>query len=348
MPRPPIRPGLLTAALLLAAVVAIVFLMPGPLLLGGSDTDLVTQYLAFRDFAARSILAGHLPLWNPYTYSGEQFLGEFQSALLYPPNVIFLFLPLVRAANLSILMHLVVMGWGMHRLASRRNLHPLAALLCAVVFPLSGAVFPHVYAGHLPYLCAMAWTPWIFAGLDDFYRNQSIRGLFLGSAAVCLQVLAGLPQTFLYTAVALGLHAVICSFAEPSVRRRALPAVAAIYAAGTAMSAAQLIPGMAGAAETIRNAKLLFSFASQFSLPPENLLTFLAPRIFRRFGRASVLGALQSLGDVHFRGGCRPGPRGNGPVRLGAKAHRPPRYRNDRAASPFCAGKHHPAFWGAL
>jgi hypothetical protein len=280
MSRPPIRPGLLVAALLLAAVAAIVFLLPGNLLLGGSDTDLITQFLAFRDFAARSVLAGHLPLWNPYTYSGEQFFGDFQSALLYPPNVIFLFLPLVRAANLSLLMHLVIMGWGTHRLACRRGLHPLAAGLGAAVLPLSGAVFPHLYAGHLSNLCAMAWTPWIFAGLEDFYRNRRFQGLLLTSGAICLQILAGHPQTFLYAAVAAGLYALICSITEPSLRRRALPAIAAVYAAAAALSAAQLFPGMAGSAESIRNGKLLFSFVSLFSFPPENLLTFVAPGFF--------------------------------------------------------------------
>ncbi len=274
-----IRPGLLAAVLLAAGIVAIVGLMPGNLVLG-ADADLIKQFLAWRDFATQSVLAGHLPLWNPYTYSGQPFLGGFQSALLYPPNVIFLFLPLCRAANLSLLMHLVILGWGMHSLASRRGLHPLAAWLGALVLPLSGSVFPHVYAGHLPNLCTMAWTPWVFSGLEDFYRHRRLQGLLLASAAVCLQILAGHVQYVFYTAIAAGLHALICSITEPPVRRRALPAVAAIYLAAAALSAAQLLPGLAGVSEGVRHAKLGLNFTSMFSFPPENLLTFLAPGFF--------------------------------------------------------------------
>jgi len=273
-------PGLLIAAALLAAVVAIAFLIPANLVIGGADTDLIHQFLAWRAFAAQNLLAGHLPLWNPYTYSGQPFLGGFQSALLYPPNIIFLFLPLCRAANLSLLMHLVILGWGMHRLASRRGLHPLAAGLCAGLFPLSGAVFPHLYAGHLPNVCTMAWTPWIFAGLEEFYRNRRLEGLLLASAAACLQILAGHVQYVFYTAIAAGLQAVIYSIGEPSFRRRALPAVAAIYVAAAALSAAQLFPGLTGLRQGFRHAKLGFSYARMFSFPVENLLTFVAPGFF--------------------------------------------------------------------
>jgi len=268
------------AALLLVAVAAIVFVMPGNLVIGAPDTDLMRQFLAWRDFAAQSVLAGHLPLWNPYTFSGQPFLGGFQSALLYPPNIIFLFLPLCRAANLSLLMHLLILGWGMHRLASRRGLHPLAAAVCGVLFPLTGAVFPHLYAGHLPNLCTMAWTPWIFAGLEDYYRRRRLQGLLLASAAAALQILAGHVQYVLYTAVAAGLQALLYSIAEPSLRRRALPAVAAIYAAAAALSAAQLLPGLANVGQGIRHARVGFHFASMFSFPVENLLTFVAPGFF--------------------------------------------------------------------
>jgi len=268
------------AALLGAALVGLVFLLPGNRVIGAADTDLIRQFLAWRDFAAQSVLAGHLPLWNPYTYSGQPFLAGFQSGLLYPPNVIFLVLPLCRAANLSLLLHLVILGWGMHRLASRRGLGPLAAGVCAGLLPLSGAVFPHLYAGHLSNLCTLAWTPWIFAGLEDFYRERRLQGLLLASATAALQILAGHVQYVFYTAVAAGLQALVFSFAEPSFRRRALPAVAVTYAAAAALAAAQLLPGLAGVGQGIRHTGLGFHFASMFSFPVENLLTFVAPGFF--------------------------------------------------------------------
>ena len=277
------RRSAVIAGILAGAALLFVFLLPSQLLLSSPGTDLIGNYVSARAFSTRTLLSGHLPLWNPYTYAGEPFVGGFESAVFYPPNLIFLCLPLARALNFSMLVHLIILGWGMERWASRRALHPWAALLAGFIAPLSGAVFPHLYAGHLSNLCTMAWAPWIFLGLEDWTRHGRRRGLFLASAAICLQILAGHIQYFFYTAVAAGIQAIVASV-HPVWRWRALPAVAGCYLAALALSAVQFFPGLAASAEGIRQQKLDYAFASMFSFPPENFLTLLAPGFFGNVG----------------------------------------------------------------
>lgn len=265
--------------LLLAAFVFVLFLPTG-LVLTSYDTDVIQQFAASRAFAASTLASGHIPLWNPYTYGGQPFLGEFESAVFYPSNVLFFVLPLERALNFSLLLHLILLGWGTERWAARRGLTTGAATMAGIVLPLSGAVFPHVYAGHLSNLCTMAWAPWLFLGLESWTREKDARGLLLASAAVCLQILAGQIQYVFYIAIALGLQAVVISFAEPSLRKRALPGVAVSYLAGAILSAVQLLPGLAMATESIRQQKLEHNFAAMFGFPPENFLTMVAPGFF--------------------------------------------------------------------
>jgi len=263
-----------------AAALVLIFLLPPQLLLSSPRADLIGGYVSSRAFAAQTLEAGHLPLWNPHTYGGQPFLGGFESALLYPPNLLFLCLPLVLALNFCMLFHLVILGWGMERWASRRGLHPWAAGLAGFVMPLSGAVFPHLYAGHLADLCTMAWAPWIFFGLEAWVSGRDRRGLFLASGAICLQILAGHIQYAFYTGVAAGLQALVISLVEPAAQWRALPGVAGCYLAGATMGAAQLLPGLAVSTEGIRQQKLDYGFAAMFSFPPENFLTLLAPGFF--------------------------------------------------------------------
>ena len=269
-------------AILFLAGAAAVFLSPPDCLVGSARADIGQQFLAWRAFAADSLRAGRWPLWNPYSYAGEPFLGGLQSAVFYPLNAIFLVLPLCRALNLSILIHLFILGGGMHRWATQRGLHPLAAGLCGLILPLSGPVFPHLYAGHLSNLCTLAWAPWIFASLEAWYAGGSWRRLLVASAAVCLQILAGQAQYVFYTGVAAAIHAAAVALAGPGGRRRALalPAVAGVYAGAALLAAAQLIPAAAAAAEGVRQAGTGPEFAGQFSLPPENLLTAVAPGFF--------------------------------------------------------------------
>jgi len=263
-----------------ALVLVLTFLLPGDLFLSAPGTDLAGQFVAWRAFAADSIRAGHFPLWNPYAYAGQPFLGDFQSAELYPPNIIFLFLPLPRACNLSFLLHLLILAWGVAYWGLRRGWHPLACALAGFTAALSGPVFPHLYGGHLSNLSSLAWAPWILAFLENAWRGPARRPLLLAAAGACLQLLGGHVQYFFYTAVAAGVSALVCSVGEPSVRRRALPMVAAVYLGTAALSAAQLLPGLAAVSESVRQGKLDFGFVSMFSFPPENLLTLFAPWFF--------------------------------------------------------------------
>jgi hypothetical protein len=268
--------AVLAGAVLLGATWA----LPSGTVLGAAHTDMAGQFVAWRAFAADSLRYGELPLWNPYTYAGQPFLGGFQSALLYPPNLIFLVLPLERAINFAILAHLLLLGWGVYAWASRRGFARPAALACAIGMPLSGVVFPHVYAGHLSNLCTLAWAPWMFAGLEQAWRGRSLAGLLLASAAICLQILAGHVQYVFFLAIAAGLHALVASGFDASVRARALPAVAVAGILACTLAAAQLFPGLAAGAEGVRQGRLEYAFAASFSLPPENLLTAVAPGFF--------------------------------------------------------------------
>ena len=52
------------------------------------DGDFTQQFLAFSSYQAKRLLAGEIPLWNPYNYGGHPFLADTQSAVFYPPRLI--------------------------------------------------------------------------------------------------------------------------------------------------------------------------------------------------------------------------------------------------------------------
>src|ERR1035437_4656288 len=64
----------------------------------------------WRQFGFDQLRHGNLALWNPHLFSGAPFFGGFQSALLYPPNALFLVLPLGPAINWSIALHVFLAG----------------------------------------------------------------------------------------------------------------------------------------------------------------------------------------------------------------------------------------------
>src|SRR5437879_7714968 len=62
------------------------------------DGDLLFYFLPYRTYLAQAWQQGRwLPLWNQHIYLGAPFLADIQAAALYPPNLLFAFLPATSA-----------------------------------------------------------------------------------------------------------------------------------------------------------------------------------------------------------------------------------------------------------
>jgi hypothetical protein len=99
-----------TLLLLTLAMFADILVAPEKVVLSGRMEDIDRQFLHWREFGFSELARGNLALWNPHIFGGNSFFGASQSALLYPPNVVFLALPAARATNLSIVRHVLLMA----------------------------------------------------------------------------------------------------------------------------------------------------------------------------------------------------------------------------------------------
>lgn len=207
-------------------------------------------------------------------------MAGFQAALLYPPNWLYMILPLPLAVNLGIVLHLFLGGYFMYLWLHGRGLPLSAALLGSLLFIFCGAQFPHIYAGHLTNLCALAWTPLIFHAIDGQFGRPSRGWLLTGAFSIAMQILAGHPQYVYYTGITVVIY---CSLLFMTTTKRSWKAPAGVvfmYAAAIGISSVQWLPGLQAAEESIRSGGLQYQHAAAFSFPPENLLTLLAPGFF--------------------------------------------------------------------
>ncbi len=249
------------------------------IVLSNQGTDIFGQFLSWRKFGFDQLRQGHIPLWNPYVFSGAPYFGGFQSALLYPLNWLFLFLPLAKAINYSIALHVFLAGFFVYLWSSFRKLHPLACFFAGVVWMFSGPYFAHIYAGHLSNLCTMIWAPLLFLAIDGAIAKPSVGWWLLGTFALAMQILAGHPQYVFYTSFAAGIY-FLFSISQSSQKVKTMVCLGAVYAGAVGLSAVQLFAGAQATAEGIRSLGVSRNFASSFSFPQENLLTCIAPGFF--------------------------------------------------------------------
>ena len=250
-----------------------------PVVLSSSRADLFHYFFHWRQFGFSELAQGNLALWNPHVYSGVPFLGAFQPALLYPPNLVFLILPLNSALNFSMVLHIFLAGVFASLWARNRGFHPAGCFVSGVLFMCSSTVFLRIYAGHLSNLCAVAWAPLLFLAVDWLCDSRSPKAIWLGAFALAMQIFAGHPQYVYYTGLAAGVYGLLRLWRN----ERPLGAVCGLFAMAVfagALGSVQLLTGWSAAKETIRSGGLSMEMAGAFSMPPENLVTLLAPDFF--------------------------------------------------------------------
>jgi hypothetical protein len=248
--------------------------------LSSIDGDTWSQFFYWRRFSYGSLAHGDLPLWNPYNFSGMPFVAAMQSAIFYPPNLIFFIFDTPFAINLSIALHCFCASVFTYLFARYIGIEALGAALSAVTFAYSAPYFVHIYPGHLPHLAAM-WMPLMFLAMEAFLRHRKIRYAIWAGVCLSLEILAGYPQYPFYSALAVSwyffMHLVLRK--ERGDLLHFLSGYALFITCAVLLPAVQLVPAW----ELVRNSArgaVSYAWISTFSLPPENLLTLFLPNLF--------------------------------------------------------------------
>src|SRR5579859_5833296 len=138
------------------------------------------QFYPWREFALNELAAGRLPLWNPYNGAGAPLLANYQSALLYPFNWLYIALPGPQTMGLLGMFHLLLAGIGMWLFTGRLKFDSLGRGIATLAYPLSSTLVARF--GTVPMLDVAAWLPWLILAVDGVLESVTIRRLLALSA----------------------------------------------------------------------------------------------------------------------------------------------------------------------
>jgi len=280
--------------LLLLALLTLFFLKDGlfarsPVVIADSLViDLTHHIYPWRLFGFSSLQRGEIPLWNPYLFCGAPFVANWSSAIFYPLNALFLFLPVHTAINWSFALHIFLTGMFTYLFMRLVGVAEFGSLIASISFMFSGTVILRLFAGHLSIVCALPWFPAQILAVEAGLRFRRLSCFILGGVAVGMQWLAGHPQYPLYSLMALVAYfalrlAIRMSGSEKGFALRACVLLLVMCAAGFALGAVQILPSQEFAQYSYRGQKFEYAGAVANSLPPENLVTFLVPDAFGNF-----------------------------------------------------------------
>jgi hypothetical protein len=288
-----------------ADLLSYAFLLSLPLLFFGRETlgyftlgtaDVIFWFYPIWKLAVEQVKSGHLPLWNPYNYSGTPLFAEWQPGLLDPFNWIQLLGPSSRTLTIAQQASFSIALLGMFMFARQLGMMRRASIVSAVIYALNGYMVARtIYPGLLHITALM---PLVLLYVERLYQTGSWRSVVLGGLIVAWQIFAGHPQPLLYSSLLAAAYAIFCAFlrrtqnqdfqvdtakigsglavAQGVGRLRFLTRCALMFIIGITLSAVQLVPAWEVADHSERQ-RISYELFGLNSLHPITLLTTIFP-----------------------------------------------------------------------
>ena len=164
-------------------------------------TDSAQCFVPWLRFAADALATdGHLPLWKDTAGTGAPLLGNGQSAMFFPTNLLAILLGAPAAiVGVQVLLKLAGGAFCAWLLARHLGLSMLASLLCGLVFGFGG--FQVVWFLH-PQTNVSLLLPLLVLAADRLVLAPSLRRAALLALVAGLQHLGGHPETAFHCQVA--------------------------------------------------------------------------------------------------------------------------------------------------
>lgn len=201
MHRRDLRPWLPLLILTLAVGVLFYRILVGEVLFWGLPA---LQFYPWRWFAFGELSEGRLPFWNPYNGAGSPLVANYQSAILYPPNWLYVF-DIPQMMGIIALLHILWAGWGMWKFTGALEFSTFGRGVSLLCYALGGYTIGRL--GSFPTAHTAVWMPWLFWVCLRVLQYQQMRDVGLLALFSGLMLLAGHAQTSWYIFVALGLFA---------------------------------------------------------------------------------------------------------------------------------------------
>lgn len=257
-------------------------------------TDSVRQQYVWRELAISQYKIGQLPLWNPYSFSGNVLLANFQSAVFYPLNILFFILPFISGWTITVILQPLLAGLFLYFYLQNLSLGKSACFLGSMAFCFSGFVISWLEWNTIVHV--VLWLPLILLASEKLLKKVTFKWTVIYFISSLSQIFAGHLQFLFYSLVIsniyLLLRIVMLSFSESKTGHR-LAYMARKYAVFVMLNlivllitSVQWLPTFRFiqlSARNIDQTKIIeqgISFEQGWFIPWQNLVQFLAPDFF--------------------------------------------------------------------
>jgi len=237
----------------------------------GAMPDVITQIYPWRHLAIEIWKSGQIPLWNPYTFSGNPLLANYQSAVLSPFNILFFILPFVDGWSVLVLLQPLLAGLFMYLFVRVIGVSRVGSLICSIAFMFCG--FITVWMGYATLGYAILFLPLALFCIEKYFQTQRKALLPLLSLTLPLSFFSGhfqISTYFLFTAL---IYIIYKFIVTKSIHNTLYIILYTFF--GLLLIMPQILPSMELYLESFRS-----SFFQTGFIPWQYIPTYIAPDFF--------------------------------------------------------------------
>lgn len=162
----------------------------------GAMPDIIDQIYPWKHFTIETLKKGEIPFWNPYNFSGNPNLANYQTAVFSPFNILFFVLPFIDAWSILILIQPLLAGLFMLFLLRELKTSKSGTLIGSLSFMFCG--FSVVWMAYGTLSMSIAFLPLALFAVKRSFNKLSFFPLLLLVISMPLSFFSGHFQTSLY------------------------------------------------------------------------------------------------------------------------------------------------------
>jgi hypothetical protein len=159
--------------------------------------DIINEIYPWRYFSVEEVLKGNVPFWNPHNFSGNPQMANLQTAVFYPINIFYFFLPFNVSWTLIILLQHFLAGIFMFLFLRRSlSLKEFPSFIGGIAFAFSSSMIVWLEYGNIGHTFLLLPLAMFF--VNSLYKKQNVFNYVFLVLTLSFSILAGYIQMAFY------------------------------------------------------------------------------------------------------------------------------------------------------
>jgi uncharacterized membrane protein YfhO len=242
--------------------------------------DVITEIYPWRQFSVQELKKGNIPFWNPYNFSGNPQMANFQTAIFYPLNIFYYLFSFNLAWTIIIFLQHILAGIFMYLFLKKSlKLEKFASLIGGIAFAFCSSIVVWLEYGNIGH--TLLWLPLTLLFVERVYKKLNIFNYLALVLILSFTILAGYIQMAFYIFLIAIIYYFyllgIKGFKRINLKKTTLFLLVFIFP--IFLTAYQLLPTLALFSSSTRGAYSLSQIGNML-MPIKYLVTIFAPDFF--------------------------------------------------------------------